>query len=629
MNRYQLLGAVLVAGSLFLAACAPIASGPSEKTIYVGPYQVPCTGVAPQSCLLVREDPSDDWQYHYDPIEGFVYEPGFEYELRILETPVENPPADASSIRWSLLEIVSKERSLEGTTWLLESYVAPEGETEPVLSGTQVTALFAEGRVGGNAGCNSYVGQYETSRPNISIAVSASTMMFCSPEEVMQQEQNYLATLGNAAYYLIQEDELLLSDDAHETILRFRVQETTPLVETDWRLAWYNNGRGGYTSVLAGTEVTALFGEDGSLTGSAGCNNYSSSYELGSSGNAARGTIAIAPPATTRMFCGEPEGIMEQETAYLQAIAAAAAYEIRGAELELTDAGGTRMATFAKAEEPGSLGQDALSNMTYNSEWTQSGQATLQNGEYSEPAAPGSATETRIMLAGPVAYGELSGEPAAAVVLVTDPGGSGTFYELAVVMDEAGEPVHVASAALGDRVQIHSLLVENGQIVVDMVTQGPDDAMCCPTQEVRLTFALEGNDLAETSREVLGSSGVEAQQLTHVLWKWTQFVDPLDKVTIDDPDKYTIEFMDDGQVSARLDCNMGRGTYSAAAGGTAPSDRISIEVLATTKALCPPNSLSDQFVQYLNEAAVYSFHDNKLLLDLPADSGTMSFERAD
>jgi hypothetical protein len=39
--------------------------------------------------------------------------------------------------------------------------------------------------------------------------------------------------------------------------------------------------------------------------------------------------------------------------------------------------------------------------------------------------------------------------------------------------------------------------------------------------------------------------------------------------------------------------------------------------------------LSDQFVQYLNEAAVYSFHDNKLLLDLPADSGTMSFERAD
>jgi heat shock protein HslJ len=628
MNRYQLLGAVLVAGSLFLAACVPFGSDPTEETIYVGPYQVPCVGVAPQSCLLVREDPSGDWQFHYDPIDGFEYEPGFEYELQIRKTPVENPPADASSIRWSLLEIVSKERSLEGTTWLLESYADPQGAMQPVVSDTQVTALFAEGRVGGNSGCNSYVGQYETSRPNISVAVSASTMMFCPPEEVMQQELNYLARLGNAAYYLIQEEELRISDEAGDTILRFRVQEATPLVGTDWQLAWYNNGRGGYTGVLAGTEVTALFAEDGSLTGSAGCNNYSSSYELGSSGNAARGTITIPPPATTRMFCGEPEGIMEQETAYLQALGAAATYEIRGAELELKDAGGTRMATFTKAEAPAALSEDTLSNMTYNSEWTQSGQATLQNGEYSEPAAPGSATETRIILAGPVAYGELNAEPAAAVALATDPGGSGTFYELAVVMEEAGEPVHVASVLLGDRVQINSLSVENGQILVDMVTQGPDDPMCCPTQEVRLTFTLEGNDLVETSRQMLGSSGGAAQQLTGVLWKWTQFVDPLNKVTIDDPDKYTIEFMDDGQISARLDCNMGRGTYSAEAGGAAPSGTILIEILATTKALCPPESLSDQFVQYLNEAAVYSFQDNRLLLDLPADSGTMSFEPA-
>jgi heat shock protein HslJ len=287
------------------------------------------------------------------------------------------------------------------------------------------------------------------------------------------------------------------------------------------------------------------------------------------------------------------------------------------------------MATFTKAEAPAALSEDALGNMTYNSEWTQSGEATLQDGEYSEPAAPGSATETRIMLAGPVAYGELNGEPAAAVVLVTDPGGSGTFYELAIVIEEGGEPVHVASVLLGDRVQINSLSVDDGQIVVDMVTHGPDEAMCCPTQEVRVTFALEGNDLVETSREVLGSSGGAAQQLTGVLWKWTQFVDPLNRVTIDDPDKYTIEFMDNGQLSAGIDCNRGRGTYTAEASGTASSGTISIEILATTKALCPPGSLGDQFVQYLNQAAIYSFQDNRLLLDLPADSGTMIFEAAD
>ena len=36
---------------------------------------------------------------------------------------------------------------------------------------------------------------------------------------------------------------------------------------------------------------------------------------------------------------------------------------------------------------------------------------------------------------------------------------------------------------------------------------------------------------------------------------------------------------------------------------------------------------SDQFVEYLNAAAVYSFIEGDLLLDLPVDSGTLRFRR--
>ncbi len=123
---------------------------------------------------------------------------------------------------------------------------------------------------------------------------------------------------------------------------------------------------------------------------------------------------------------------------------------------------------------------EELQNAEYESEWTQEGTAPLADGEYREPAAPGSATETAVMLTDHIAFGELDGQPAAAVVLVTDPGGSGTFYDLAVVVNQDGQPVHVATQNLGDRVKIFSLSIENEEIVVDMIAHGPDDPMCCP-----------------------------------------------------------------------------------------------------------------------------------------------------
>ena len=78
---------VLALVSVVVAACGPV-GGSAEKTIYVGPRQVDCVGVAPQKCLLVKEKPGEDWTMYYDQIQGFDYEPGYEYELRIMEEEV-------------------------------------------------------------------------------------------------------------------------------------------------------------------------------------------------------------------------------------------------------------------------------------------------------------------------------------------------------------------------------------------------------------------------------------------------------------------------------------------------------------------------------------------------------------
>ena len=87
----------------------------------------------------------------------------------------------------------------------------------------------------------------------------------------------------------------------------------------------------------------------------------------------------------------------------------------------------------------------------YRSEWVETGRIGLSDGEYLDSEA-----RLRIRLAPFYAFGDLDGDGSddAAVVLVTDPGGSGTFFDLAVLSEKRGAPVNVASRALGDRVDL-------------------------------------------------------------------------------------------------------------------------------------------------------------------------------
>jgi hypothetical protein len=81
------------------------------KTLFVGPAVVDCEGEGPMRCLQVRESPSDEWTLFYDTIEGFDHEEGYTYELRVETKAVSNPPADGSSERTRLLEIVDKTKA--------------------------------------------------------------------------------------------------------------------------------------------------------------------------------------------------------------------------------------------------------------------------------------------------------------------------------------------------------------------------------------------------------------------------------------------------------------------------------------------------------------------------------------
>jgi heat shock protein HslJ len=80
-----------------------------EKFIHVASTRVPCSGVGTIECLQVRESASEPWRAFHGEIIGFTPEPGIEYRLRVLEDPVPNPTADASSKRW-YLDVVVEQR---------------------------------------------------------------------------------------------------------------------------------------------------------------------------------------------------------------------------------------------------------------------------------------------------------------------------------------------------------------------------------------------------------------------------------------------------------------------------------------------------------------------------------------
>ena len=91
-----------------------------SKMLIVADHLENCVGVGPQSCMLVKEKPEDEWTYFYDQIEGFKYEKGFTYELLVNEIPVPNPADDASSLRYKLKNIVSKTATLDNSELIKE-----------------------------------------------------------------------------------------------------------------------------------------------------------------------------------------------------------------------------------------------------------------------------------------------------------------------------------------------------------------------------------------------------------------------------------------------------------------------------------------------------------------------------
>lgn len=152
----------------------------------------------------------------------------------------------------------------------------------------------------------------------------------------------------------------------------------------------------------------------------------------------------------------------------------------------------------AVVKEP-AVNQKDLENAEYSSLSAYKGKVKLSRGLYREKAAKGSAAETIVALTNHIACGKAANRQGTAAILVTNTGGSGFFYDLAFMVDEKGRQINIATTALGDRVKIKSLTIENGNIIVQMVKHNKTDPKCCPTLDVTQKYTLQNNKLVLVS----------------------------------------------------------------------------------------------------------------------------------
>ena len=238
---------------------------------------------------------------------------------------------------------------------------------------------------------------------------------------------------------------------------------------------------------------------------------------------------------------------------------------------------------------------------------------TLAEGHWEgEPAFEGAASVPRVDLATAFRVtGDLNGDGTdeAVALLHYNSGGSGVFSYLAVVgRDEEGQAKNLATAELGDRVQLRSAIVDDGKLAIETIEASADDAACCPGQKLRKTFRLESGKLQLDSQENLGRltlADLEGQSWRLVRWS------PDEPVA----EGLEIELQFDGEsVSGGSGCNRYQGSVAA---GEMPGDFSMTSPLAGTRMACPPPTdvAESRYLAALQQVKRFRFDAGRLVLD--------------
>ena len=124
------------------------------------------------------------------------------------------------------------------------------------------------------------------------------------------------------------------------------------LLDIEWVLVSLNGN-----APIKGKTVTLRF-SDTSIEGSGGCNTYGGSYTT------SEDSLHLSDVYWTEMACLEPEGVMEQEQVYFQALNTTARYQIDDDRLNLYDEAGAQLLAFVTLTSAGEVPANTTSEFS-------------------------------------------------------------------------------------------------------------------------------------------------------------------------------------------------------------------------------------------------------------------------
>jgi len=234
---------------------------------------------------------------------------------------------------------------------------------------------------------------------------------------------------------------------------------------------------------------------------------------------------------------------------------------------------------------------------------------TMAGGRYEgPPAEPGAASRPQLTLWEPSVHsGDVDGAPGseAVAMLSSSGGGSGEFVHVAVFGVRDGVVVNLGTAPVGDRVQLQSLWLEKGRIVMDVVEVGPNEPACCGTQVARKTYAMDGGALKQLSSEVRGVLALSMLEAN----EWT-LIEIDGQPLPADADAPLIHFAHE-TLRGFAGCNR----FTAPVKESKPGE-IDIGAAAAERKACPPPQMEieQKFLAQLDKVSRYTYRAGQLAL---------------
>lgn len=250
----------------------------------------------------------------------------------------------------------------------------------------------------------------------------------------------------------------------------------------------------------------------------------------------------------------------------------------------------------------------------------------LVNGKAEKEIAPGSASKQKISMFGDPVYDDFNGDGVkdAAVMLVSDGGGSGSFFYAVLAISTGTTFVSTNALLLGDRIAPQNINIDDGRAVYNYAERKVGEPMTTQSstgKSLYVQYDKRTGTIGEFVKNFEGEADVNKMNLGMKKWNWikTQMNDGK-VVTPKVEGKFTLTFNKDGKVSVGTDCNSMGGTYNVE-----EDKKIVFNQMMSTKMYCE-GSQEHEFASALSEVGSYMFTSKgELILEIKMDSGSMIF----